>query len=62
LRVLLRGRWSQVPAVGKREGARSHELRENVRTDCKRTNITIAYRLGLSGGGRKRVERVGIHD
>lgn len=33
LRVLLRGRWSQVPVVGKREGARSHELRENVRTD-----------------------------
>jgi hypothetical protein len=56
LRVLLRGRWSQVPVVGIREGARSHELGENVRTDWCGTNITRAYRLGLSGGGRVRVE------
>jgi hypothetical protein len=38
-----------------REGARSHELRENVRTDWIPVNITKAYRLGLSGGGRMRV-------
>jgi hypothetical protein len=36
LRVLLRGRWGQVPVVGIREGARSHELRENVRTKWNR--------------------------
>lgn len=63
LRVLLRGRWSQVPRVGKREGARSHELRENVRTDWKNVwTSQKAYRLCLSGGGRMGVEGVRIHD
>jgi hypothetical protein len=33
LNVLLRGRWGQVRVLGVRQGARSHELGEHVRTD-----------------------------